>query len=321
MKALLSVAVIAAMLGGVSVQAATTKKATKKATKKMVKKPVTKKPATAQKVIAKKKAVPASPWSFGLLIENEYAGNNFVKDGVRTGSTYFGLRANYKINSETTFRIHQYITQSYENNERTDATVDDIYLQLAKSNLFKIGNTSVNSYVRAYLPTSINSRDVANKYMELRGELSATVAKAGIASLSLHAHGRYYAAETYQELQPETVEINGNKIQMMGGLDGKGKINSDYRLRNYATVSLSFSDKISFMQQLGVQHTFLKAADEKGNAGGQPNLYAFADLGYQITPNFGASISAYSLKPMNTATAALYNADNSLYYINGVVSF
>lgn len=320
MKALLSVAVIAAMLGGVSVQAATTKKATKKTTKKLVKKPGVKKPVV-QKVISKKKAVPASPWSFGLIIENEYAGNNFINDGVRTGSTYFGLRANYKINSETTFRIHQYITQSYENNERTDATVDDIYLQLAKSNLFKIGNTSVNSYVRAYLPTSINSRNVANKYMELRGELSATVAKAGIASLSLHAHGRYYAAETYQVLQPETVTINGNTIQMMGGTDGKGKINSDYRLRNYATLSLSFSDRVSFMQQLGVQHTFMKAADETGNSGGQPNLYAFADLGYQFTPNFGASVSAYSLKPMNTATAALYNADNSLYYINGVVSF
>ena len=110
MKALLSVAVIAAMLGGVSVQAATTKKATKKTTKKLVKKPGVKKPVV-QKVISKKKAAPVSPWSFGLIIENEYAGNNFINDGVRTGSTYFGLRANYKINSETTFRIHQYITQ------------------------------------------------------------------------------------------------------------------------------------------------------------------------------------------------------------------
>lgn len=305
MKAILSVAVMAAMLGGASsLQAATTKKKAKKVKKTVAMKTVK----------AKSKVKKANPLSFGLRVENEYEGADLNKVGVRTGTTYFQLRANYKISSKLSFRLNQELTQAYTDGERTKAAVGDTYLQLANSSLTKLGKTPVSGYVRAYLPTSINTREQKNQYLELRAEAKIKFIKTKYVSVSAHTHGRYYAAEKYQDA---TTSVAASGVT---SLAANGKANQDYRLRNYFTASLNVG-KFYAIQQLGVQHDFYKDNVDVGTIHGKPHLYAYAETGYQVTKNVGLELGAYSKRKMDVAGLDIYDTDDNTYYMSAAVSF
>lgn len=313
MKAILSVAVVAAMLGGASTLHAATN--SKKKSKKVKK-------AVAAKTIKKKATKKKSPLSFGVRVENEYAGKDLDQGGLRKGTTYLQLRANYKINSNLSLRVNQELTQAYDDGERTKAAVGNTYVQVAASKLGTIGKAPVKGYVRAILPTSIATREDKNQYLELRGEASVKFFKTKRFSLSAHTHGRYYAAEKFSDVS--TITVNNVNMEVQ-------KINADYRLRNYLTGSYSVG-KFYFLQQLGVQHDFLKSNEATVidatsgqsvlNPSGKPHLYAYAETGYQITNNIGLELGVYSLTKMDKVNdLGIYDTQDNLYYLNAAISF
>lgn len=309
MKAILSVAVVASMLGGVStLQAATNN------TKAGVKA----KPA-AKKTISTKVVNSESRLKFDALIENEYGGESFYDNGVTTGATNVYLTGAYKISDTTSFKVTQVVRQEYAEGERTKASVEDTYLQFTDSKAFKIGTQDIGYYLRAYLPTSIATREDNNQYMELRLDVSSMITTGKGYFLRGHVQGRYYAAEKYKDAQPKEVVVNentGQTVTQIGDINGNGDVNKDFRIRPYFSGNLDITGKLSFYQQLGYERTWMK-----DSSGGQSHLYAFSELGYQVTPSVGLSAAAYSSKPMSTATAALYNAADSLYFLNATVKF
>lgn len=292
MKSLLSIAVAVAVMGGsLAVSAATTKK---KLTSTPKKRPVT------LKVKAKEITAP-SRISGNVLLTNEMK----VAD-ADSGTSYLELRLNYKIDPDTSFRFAQEFTQSFENGERVQAAVSDTYIQLAKSNLF---GTKLNGYVRTLFPTSIASREDQNQKLQLRGELSGTFANLGALSLSAHSQARYYMAD---ELQDETTKLNEDT----NIAEPFQKVNREWKLRQYVMGILPMGN-FTLLQQAGVEHNI----DYRGE-GGIAKLYLYSELGMQVTNSFDIAVAAYSLKPMNVASAALYAADqNAYYYINGGLSF
>lgn len=248
------------------------------------------------------------------LVTASFAGMDGVNNGAGEVSSLHQVRADYKIGDSESFRVNQYLTNSWSG-QKNDLVVGDLYLQYARSQISNLPlGTVLNGHVRTTLPVSEATRKMGQN-AAIRGGLEILKKFNSDFSIGLNLMPTYnlQSKNSYEVTNPTTSAVSQ-------------KANSATNFWYYLSASWSLSKKLSFVQDFGLMRYWYKADSEKGiSSKTKEFLYADTSLTYQFDDVFevGGGLSSYLRRDMlaQESEFALYRSDETDYYVTGTMRF
>lgn len=238
------------------------------------------------------------------------------------------IRVGYKLSPVMSLSLTNTIVHSWGTtaDNRKVFSIEDPYVMLAHSKLLGTLPSGLKSkgYIRLYPGVSESSRNKGQMAF-LRGQFNLGRELGKVVSVAWETQPRYYfqSYKTY-----DTKEIVSDDGTLIKG--SSEKANMQARIKQFGNVSLNLSSKFSAYQNLGFDYVWMHSDPEASNSANRDvpraeYLFAETGVGYSLNDNLSFTAGIYSELARNmlaqTNQFSIYRADESLYFLEGTVTF
>jgi len=245
------------------------------------------------------------------------SGNNADDSDVLMNYTL--IRPSYKVTDNASVALGMEFSNSWgatHQKENGAFEMSDPYVQVVHSKIATLGPVGIKGYFRAYAPFSESSQNTdKGQNLYLRGGLTAGASLSKVFNLSYSIEPRYYFKKNLSY-----AKTNG---------DGTVSYTATEQGRFKQWISLGAeAGKWSAYQNLGIRSRFYYqdsdvATGETLVTPQKDHLYMETGVGYQILSSFQLVGGVYT-EGMDVRTRddiALYNDNDSYYFVEGVLTF